>query len=122
VFNSISTKKTAKRNEFAIYKYRLFLLLVSPINNCSTVLTEVEVALHFSLFFFVDFVLATSFWTLHFSLPSLISWVFLFTKKSFWSVWKMILHGSHQLVNFMRLIQISYERGIRIHNIENKTI
>jgi len=56
----------------------MFLLLVSPENDCSTVLAKVKVAFGFFLLFHVDFVVATRFWTLHFSfhLPGLFSLFF----------------------------------------------
>jgi len=46
---------------------RAFLPLISPKNDCSTVFAEVKIAFGFSLFFLVDFVFATSLWTLHLS-------------------------------------------------------
>jgi len=42
------------------------LIFYLPINHCSAVFAEIEVALDFFLIFNVDFVVAACSWTLHF--------------------------------------------------------
>jgi len=88
----------------------LFLLLVSPENDCSAIFAEVKVALGFSQLFFVDLAVTTSSWAFHFLFfPSCSGFDFSFRRRVVWERLEVGALPQSPIVNSMWLIQMPYE-------------